>query len=143
MSNCNQNQSSGPNANRLFNLADALFGPQAGAASYQWSPPVDVRETENHYEVTAELPGVTGSDVKVVVRDGVMTISGQRPAATDAEGVKTRISERRFGAFQRRFALPKDANGESVSAEFKNGLLLISVAKREEVKPREIEIKVA
>jgi HSP20 family protein len=129
--------------NRLFNLADALLAERPAPAAATWLPPVDVLETPTAYELLADLPGVTGSEVKVVVREGVLTLSGERPALPDAEGTTLQLSERRFGAFQRRFALPKDADGEQVSATFNNGVLTISVPKREAAKPREIEVKVA
>ena len=143
--NCST-QSYGSQVNRLYTLADALFGERAtpaAPAAPSWVPPVDVLETENAYQLTAELPGVNGSEVKVVVRDGVLSVSGERHATPAGEGVKTHLIERLSGAFQRRFGLPKDANGEAVSAEFKNGLLHITVPKREEVKPKEIEVKIA
>lgn len=131
-------------SNRFFNLADALFSERSGSAETStWTPRVDVIEAEGHFEVLAELPGVSANEVKVVVRDGVLTLSGERPAVANAEGTRTHLSERRTGPFQRRFALPKNVDGENVRAEFKNGILSISVPKREEVKPREIEIKVA
>ena len=133
----------GLSANRLFTLADALFGDRTTPESQGWVPPVDVIETDSQYALAAELPGVNGNEVKVVVRDGVLTLTGERPALPEAEGTKVHLTERRFGAFQRRFALPKDADGERVSAEFKNGVLTISVPKREEVKPREIEVRIA
>ena len=133
----------GLNATRLLNLVDALRGEPATAELHEWVPPVDAVETATHYEVTVELPGVESSEVKVMVREGVLTLSGERPAIPAAEGSKTHLTERRYGAFQRRFTLPKNADGERVSAAFKNGLLTISVPKREEVKPKEIEIQVA
>lgn len=132
----------GLTANRLFNLADALLGDRNGSDSAAWVPPVDVLETEHQYELAAELPGVNPSDVKVVVKDNVLTLSGERSALPPAEGSKSHVSERRFGTFQRRFSLPKDADGERVSASFKAGILNIAVPKRDEVKPKEIEIKV-
>ena len=134
----------GVSANRLFTLADALFGDRAStsAETQSWSPPVDVTETEANYELRAELPGVNGPEVKVVVRDGILTLSGERPAVPAAEGTKIHLTERRFGPFQRRFGLPKDADGERVSAEFKNGVITIAVPKREEVKPKEIEVRI-
>ncbi len=133
----------GVSANRLFTLADALFGDRSASASQGWVPPVDVIETENQYQLSAEVPGVSGNKVKVVVREGVLTLSGDRPAVPLAEGSQAHLSERRFGAFRRRFSLPKDADGERVSAEFKNGVLTISVPKRETVVPKEIEVKIA
>lgn len=133
----------GVSANRLFTLADALFGDRSAPAPQGWVPPVDVIETENQYQLSAEVPGVSGNEVKVVVREGVLTLSGDRRAVPLAEGSQAHLSERRFGAFQRRFSLPKDADGERVSAEFKNGVLTISVPKRETVVPKEIEVRIA
>ncbi len=143
MNSCYPARPYGINANRLFSLADALLGERAKSEPQPWHPPVDAVESESHYEITAELPGVNSTGVKVLVRDGVLTLSGERPVVPAAEGVKTHLSERHSGAFQRRFTLPKDADGERVSAAFKNGLLTVSVPKREEVKPREIEIQIA
>jgi|688.fasta_scaffold861817_1 HSP20 family protein len=133
----------GVSANRLFTLADALSGNRSASVPRGWVPPVDVMETENQYQLSAEIPGVSGNEVKVVVREGVLTLSGDRPAGPLAEGSQTHLSERRFGAFQRRFRLPKDADGECVSAEFKNGVLTIFVPKRETVAPKEIEVRVS
>lgn len=143
MNTCYPAQSFTLRPNRLFNLADALLGERPAPENSPWAPPVDALEQDGHYEIAAELPGVNSNEVKVVVRDGVLTLSGERPAVPNAEGVKTHLSERRSGAFQRRFTLPKDADGERVSASFKNGVLTISVPKRDEVKPREVEIQVA
>ncbi len=126
---------------RLYNLADALFG-ESTATPKSWTPAVNVTEDEHAYRISAELPEVPGNDVKVVVRDGVLTVKGERKAETKTEGTKYHLVERTYGSFQRSFSLPKDANGEKVSAEFKNGVLLITLPKREEVKPREIEVKV-
>ncbi|MES2709487.1 MAG: Hsp20/alpha crystallin family protein [Verrucomicrobiota bacterium] len=128
--------------NRLFNLADAILGERRENVNPVWVPTVDATESDSGYQLSLELPGVNPGDVKVVVRDNVLTISGERTATAPVEGAKTHISERVFGAFQRRFTLPKNADGERVSAEFKNGVLLTSIPKREEVKPKEIEVKV-
>ena len=103
---------------------------------------MDVTEDESSYRIAAELPDVPSSDVKVVVRDGVLTLRGERKSERKTEGTKYHLVERSYGSCQRSFTLPKDANGEKVSAEYKNGVLVVTVPKREEVKPREIEVKV-
>ena len=126
---------------RFSSLAEALFGEsQSGAKS--WTPAVNVSEDEHAYRIAADLPDVPSSDVKVVVRDGVLTLRGERGSEKKTEGTKYHLVERTTGSFQRSFALPKDANGDHVTAEFKNGVLHITVPKREEVKPREVEVKV-
>lgn len=128
---------------RLHNLAEVLFGTtNTPATAKAWTPVVNVLEDENAYRISAELPGVPADDVKVVVRDGVLTLNGERKAEARTDGSKHHLVERAYGSFQRSFSLPKDANGEKVSAEFKNGVLLVTVPKREEVKPREIEVQV-
>lgn len=126
---------------RLYNLAETLFGGSP-AVSKAWVPAVNVTEDERAYQIAAELPDVGSADVKVVVRDGVLTIRGERKQEAKTEGKKYHLVERSYGSFQRSFALPKDANGEKVTAEFKNGILYVTVPRNEEVKPREIEVKV-
>lgn len=126
---------------RLLNLAETLFGENPAAAKL-WTPAVNVSEDAHAYHIAAELPEVNSSDVKVVVREGVLTLKGERKLEKKTEDKKYHLVERSYGSFQRSFTLPKDANGEKVTAEFKNGVLEVTVPKREEVKPREIEVKV-
>ena len=126
---------------RLLNLADALFRDNSGD-SRSWNPAVNIAEDENGYHVSVELPEVTPGDVKVVVRDGVLTVKGERKFEKKSDTTRYHLVERSYGNFTRSFTLPKDADGDRVAAEFKNGVLFITVPKREEVKPREIEVKV-
>ena len=126
---------------RIFNLAETLFG-STPAATKAWAPAVNVTEDDHAYQIAAELPDVTSADVKVVVRDGVLAIKGERKQESKTEGKKYHLVERTYGSFFRSFSLPKDANGEKVTAEFKSGVLHVTVPKHEEVKPREIEVKV-
>lgn len=125
---------------RLYSLAEALLGDTRSPKS--WTPAVNVTEDDQGYQISAELPEVTSADVKVIVRDGVLTVKGERKQETKSETKKYHLVERSYGSFQRSFTLPKDANGEKVTAEFKSGVLNVTVPKREEVKPREIEVKV-
>ena len=132
---------------RLASLADTLLRDSACPAgncesARKWEPSVNVVETNDGYEVSTELPGVTAADVKVVVREGVLTIEGERKAEPLAEGAKSLLTERRSGPFQRAFRLPRDADGERISAAFKDGVLEVAVPRREEVKPREIEVQI-
>jgi HSP20 family protein len=127
--------------NRLYSLAESLFG-DTPATPKLWAPAVNVAEDEQAYHISAELPEVPAGDVKVVVRDGTLTIKGERKSEAKTEGKKYHLVERTYGGFQRSFSLPKDANGEKVNAAFKDGVLHVTIPKREEVKPREIEVKV-
>jgi HSP20 family protein len=104
-----------------------------------WSPKADISEVADRYNLVIEIPGVEKSDISLKVEDGVLTITGERKAADD-EGRKFQRVERLFGQFQRRFRLPKEAEADAISAEYKNGLLTISIPKSEKVMGREISI---
>ena len=121
-------------------LASVLGGE--GAQSVAWSPVVDIEETELNYLIRAELPGLSKKNVKVVVEDGVLTLSGERDLERKVEGKTFHHIERSHGTFTRSFTLPENAEAESVSANYKDGLLEIRVAKCEEALPKSIEVRV-
>lgn len=127
---------------RLFRVVDSLFRDGSGDQDV-WLPPVDLAETDDAYLLTAELPDVPGEDVKVVVRDGVLTLQGERKREDKKDGTTWHVVERVYGRFSRSFTLPKNADGERVSAEFRNGVLTVTIPKRDDYKPREISVKVA
>ena len=107
-----------------------------------WSPVVDIEETELNYLIRAELPGLSKEKVKVTVEDGVLTLSGERDLERKVEGKTFHHIERLHGTFTRSFTLPENAEAESVSANYKDGLLEIRVAKSEEALPKSIEVRV-
>ena len=121
-------------------LASVLGGE--GAQSVAWSPVVDIEETELNYLIRAELPGLSKKKVKVVVEDGVLTLSGERDLERKVEGKTFHHIERSHGTFTRSFTLPENADAESVSANYKEGLLEIRVVKCEEAQPKSIEVRV-
>ena len=121
-------------------LASVLGGE--GAQSVAWSPVVDIEETELNYLIRAELPGLGKEKVKVTVEDGVLTLSGERDLERKVEGKTFHHIERSHGTFTRSFTLPENAEAESVSANYKDGLLEIRVAKSEEALPKSIELRV-
>jgi HSP20 family protein len=110
--------------------------------SVAWSPVVDIEDTELNYLIRAELPGLSKKNVKVVVEDGVLTLSGERDLERKVEGKTFHHIERSHGTFTRSFTLPENAEAESVSANYKDGLLEIRVAKSEEALPKSIEVRV-
>lgn len=141
------------NALRLFNpsFANDLFDvfdrdPGISPAGYT-APKVDVRETDKAYVMDVDLPGVTEKDVEINLKDRVLTIASVQEA--DREDKKKEgkeeyiIRERRTACFSRKFTLPEDIETEKVSAEFKNGVLTITIPRRPEVQPRQIAIKSA
>ena len=121
-------------------LASVLGGE--GVQSVAWSPVVDIEETELNYLIRAELSGLSKEKVKVTVEDGVLTLSGERDLERKVEGKTFHHIERSHGTFTRSFTLPENAEAESVSANYKDGLLEIRVAKSEEALPKSIEVRV-
>jgi HSP20 family protein len=108
-----------------------------------WTPAVDVTETEKEYLIKAELPELKREDVKVEVLDGVVTIEGERKQEKEEKGKRFHKVERSYGKFVRQFALPTDVEAEKVQAEFKEGVLNVHLPKTAIAKPKGIEVKVA
>lgn len=109
----------------------------------RWAPLVDVTEDDTEYLIKAELPEVQKSDVKVTVENGVLTIAGERRVEKEDKGRKYHRIERAYGNFVRSFTVPDDADEAKVSADFRDGVLTVHLAKRENARPRTIEVKVA
>lgn len=106
------------------------------------SPRVDVVETKDHYQLVAELPGFAKDSVTVQVKDGVLELNAT-PVANEAEGTQWLLRERRTTAYQRTFRLPRDVDGDAIEAAFRDGLLVLTLPKKEEAKPRVVTIKAA
>jgi HSP20 family protein len=107
-----------------------------------WTPTVDICETDREYLIKMELPEVRKQDVKVTVEDGVLTIQGERQQEREEKGKKFHRVERSYGTFLRGFTVPDDVDGAGVSAEFKDGMLALHLPKSEKAKPKAIEVKV-
>ena len=112
-------------------------------SSYSF-PKVDLMEDEKFITIIAELPGVNKDDVKIVLEDGVLTLSGEKKSdVKEDDKINFSRNEREFGKFERKFELVEDINPDEVKANFNNGLLKIMIAKLspEEPKERIIEVK--
>jgi HSP20 family protein len=105
-------------------------------------PSVDVRESEDGYLMEAELPGLTEKDVELKIEDNILTLSSRKAESKEEDKNGYLIRERRSAEFCRTFVLPKDVDRENIKAEFKNGLLAVSIPKAPEAKPRKIDVKV-
>ena len=125
--------------NWLGDLTRSNWGESTEASD--WMPAVDIRENDDEYTFELEVPAVLASDVKVTVKDGVLVVSGERRYEKETNDKVHRV-ERRYGRFTRSFRLPENANESKIDAAAKDGVLTLKVAKREEVKPRSIEVKV-
>ena len=107
-----------------------------------WTPTVDISETDREYLIKMELAEVRRDDVKVTVEDGVLRIQGERRQEREENGKKFHRIERSYGTFMRGFTVPDDVDGGNVSAEFKEGMLLLHLPKSEKAKPKAIEVRV-
>ena len=121
-----------------------LFGESfwGGRDSATWYPPVDVLEGKDAYIVRAELPGMKKEDFHLEVKDGVLTLTGERKSEKATDGAEYRSVERISGKFWRSFSLPETVKHDAIQATYKDGILEIHVPKAEEAKPRQIEISV-
>ena len=134
-------------ANRL----NRIFGqPPARGESGQnmlavadWAPSVDISETDSAYLIKGEIPGVKKEDVKVTIQDGMLTIQGERRQEKEEKGKKFHRVECSYGSFARSFRVPDDADENSVKAEFKDGMLNVTLAKSAKAKPKAIEVSVS
>jgi len=129
---------------RLREEFDRLFGRAAGRRAPAFTgtayPPLNVWEDDNNLYVEAELPGLELSDLEIFVNGNQLTVNGERQQP-GPETVTWHRRERGFGKFSRTFELPGFADAEKVGAELKCGVLTITLPKREESKPRRIEVK--
>jgi HSP20 family protein len=125
--------------NRLFNTAfDAPTGGNGGAR--RWTPAMDLVETDEHFVLRADLPGMTQDDVSIELEDNVLTVSGERKAEHEEKREGFYRVERAFGTFSRALTLPQGIDPEAVNASFANGVLEVRVPKPEQRKPRKITI---
>jgi HSP20 family protein len=108
----------------------------------EWSPLVDISEDDKEYVIKAELPEMKKEEIKINVHDDVLAISGERKYEKEEKGKKYHRVERAYGSFMRSFTLPEDADGSKVTAEYKDGVLKVHLAKSEKAKPKAIEVKV-
>lgn len=107
-----------------------------------WAPAVDVLEDKNNLVVVAELPGMRKEDIDISLKDGVLSITGERKSAETKED-HTHRSERFYGRFHRSLTLPKPVSADKVQAVYRDGVLTITLPKPEESKPRQIQVVAA
>jgi HSP20 family protein len=110
------------------------------ASRSTWAPAMDVRETEDRFVVTVDLPGMEPADVSVTFEDGTLTIGGTRELSNEESNETYHRIERSYGSFARSLRLPRTADGERIEAAFDKGVLRVTVPKAEAAKPRTIEV---
>lgn len=131
--------------NRIF---DEAFRGQRGGAEDDWAlggnwaPPVDIFEHEGNIVLRAELPGVSPEDVDIRVENNVLSLRGERKFDSEVKREDFHRVERAYGSFSRSFTLPNVVDTEKIQAEYKDGVLQVTLPQKEEAKPKQISIAV-
>jgi HSP20 family protein len=123
---------------RAFTPASARRDEEMSLGS--WLPPVDIAEDKDRITLTAELPGFRQDQIEIQMEGGVLTLRGERRFEDESNGKSFHRVERSYGQFARSFTLPNNVDREHIQANFADGLLQISMPKREDSKPRQIKI---
>jgi HSP20 family protein len=126
--------------NRLFSEMGTRSSDESALSS--WAPPVDIYETEHELVVKADLPSVDPKDLDIRVENNVLTIRGERKFEKKVAEENYLRVERAYGAFNRSFSLASTVNAEAIKADYQNGVLTLSIPKREEAKPKQIKVNV-
>ena len=141
-----------PTFGRLSSLRDELDrlfeSPFAGLTNASqllsgWTPALDVYEDKENFIVKAELPGMKNEDIDVSLHDGSLSISGERKSETKHKDAEVYRAERFFGRFQRTVTLPAPVAADKVKAQYKDGILTVTLPKSEEAKPKQIDVSVS
>ncbi len=129
--------------NQIFE--DALSrsrGRDEGLRTGMWTPAVDIYENNDSVVVKAELPGVEKDQISVEVKDGILTMRGERKFEKEVKEESYHRIERSYGSFQRSFSLPVSVNQDKVTARFQDGVLEVKLPKKEQAKPKQIQVDV-
>ncbi len=128
--------------NRLFNSFFDSPTPSNGGQPVmrRWIPAMDVAQTDDHFVLRADLPGLSENDVNIELEDNVLTISGQRRAEHEQRKEGYYRMERASGSFSRSVTLPEGVNADGIEASFESGVLEVRIPKPEQHKPRKVQI---
>ena len=129
----------------LFGRSQARWpeGKEETMRVVDWSPLVDISEDGKEYLIKAELPEVKKEEVRITMEDGTLTIMGDRKFEKEENGKKYHRVERVYGSFCRSFSLPDDASPAKVTADFKDGVLKVHLAKNEKARPQQVEVSLS
>ena len=130
-------------AGRFQRHLDRALGELADGANVSWIPRVDVREEDQRFVVSADLPGVEGKDIEITADKGVLTIKGERRSEKKSAKEGFERVERASGSFLRRFTLPESAETEAIKATHVNGVLEVTIPKHPLEQPRRITVQAA
>ncbi len=125
---------------RFSDIMDEFFNDAVNTRRDNFVPGIDIAETENQFEISAELPGMKKEDINISLDNSRLTISGERSLKEEEEGKTFHRVETSYGSFNRSFQLPDNVDEESIKASYEDGLLNITIAKREDKVKKQIEI---
>jgi HSP20 family protein len=123
--------------NRVF---DTFFGGRTANEARRWIPAMDLVETNDHLVLKADLPGLDKDDVEIEIKDGVLTVSGERRTEHQDSSNGYHRVERAYGRFSRSLSLPQDVDADQVQADFDKGVLEVRIPKPAERKPHRVQI---
>jgi len=130
--------------NRLF---ESAFGypvrTETPSLREGWLPPVDIHEDSNNIYLKAELPGIKKEELNISVEGDTLTIKGEKKHESEVKEEQFHIMERTYGSFSRSFSLPANVDASKVRADYKDGVLNLTLPKKEESKPKKIDVKVS
>ena len=126
--------------NSLFELPSWSSFARQGQLFRGWSPALDLYQDKDNVVAVVELPGMKKEDIDISLRDGTLTISGERKSQT-SNGEKAERTERYIGRFRRSVTLPTRVDADKISASYRDGILTVTLPKAEEAKPKQIEVK--
>ena len=127
---------------RLFEAPFSEFGRMPSLFS-GWTPAIDLIENKDNVVVKVELPGMKKEDIEVTLHEGTLNIAGERKSEKKVEDTGLYRSERFFGRFQRAITLPAPVAGDKVKADYKDGILTVTLPKTEEARPKQIDVSVS
>jgi HSP20 family protein len=124
---------------RLFHT---FFGRENDTYDSYWRPAIDIEENNGNLMVRAEIPGMSKDDIKVSVKDNLLTISGERKRENESKDKTYYRVERCYGEFRRMIRLPAEVDADKVKASYKDGILHVTLPKPESIKPRQIDVEI-
>jgi len=132
-----------PNLASTFNRLSSLGGELSQLLESQftgWLPPLDVQESKDNYTIRVEVPGLKREDIEVSLENDELTITGERKTEPAVEGTEVHRQERSYGKFSRVLTLPTAVAADQVKAQYKDGILTVTLAKTEAAKPKQIVV---
>ena len=136
--------------NRLFNLPelnlfdsvlDGFAAPKLYSQNTQWVPNIDIAENEKEFLVRAEVPGIDKKDIDITLSEGLLTIRGEKKCENEEESENFHRIESHYGSFTRSFRMPSEVENTKIEANYKDGVLNITLPKAEAAAPKKIEVK--